>query len=165
MSCKPKKPSAPSSLLIDKNIVNNPLTIANCFNDYFSKIAVNTKAKIRPVDKMFADYLGTPNEDSFFLSPTDPMEIGLVIQSLKPNKAEGPNSIPTNFLKLLSPTCSEILSSIFNSCMNSGTYPSCLKTAKVISPPNFSLEWAIAVGMRRRWREISEKALLVMLGF
>ena len=34
----------------------------------------------------------------------------------------------------------------------------------IFSPPNFSLEWAIAVVMRRR-REILEKALLVMLGF
>ena len=37
----------------------------------------------------------------------------------------------------------------------------------IISPPNFSLEWAIAVVMRRRRRrrEILEKALLVILGF
>ena len=38
----------------------------------------------------------------------------------------------------------------------------------IFSPPNFSLEWAIAVVMRRRRRrrrEILEKALLVMLGF
>ena len=75
---------------------------------------------IRPVDNMFADYLGTPNENSLFLSPTNPLEIGKVIQSLKANKAEGPYSIPSNFLKLLSPTCSEILSPIFNSCLNSG---------------------------------------------
>ena len=132
VSSKARKPCAPSSLLIDKNVVNDPLTIANCFNDYFSKIATDTKAKIRPVDKNFSDYLGAPNESSIFLSPTNPLEIGKVIQSLQANKAEGPYSIPSNFLKLLSPTCSEIFSSIFNSCMNSGIYPSCLKTAKVI---------------------------------
>ena len=117
---KAMKPSAPSSLLINEKVVNDPLTIANCFNDYFGKIATETKSKIRPTDKTFHDYLGRPNQQTLFLSPIDALEIGMIIQSLQVNKAQGPNSIPANFLKLLSSSCSEILSTIFNSCLETG---------------------------------------------
>ena len=147
ISCKGKNQPAPSSLIINKNIVNDPLAIANCFNDYFGKIAIDTKSTIRPVNKSFKDFLGTPNQSSLFLSPTNALEVGKVIQSLNVNKTEGPNSIPTNFLKLLSPTCSEILSSIFNSCISSGIYPSCLKTARVI--PVFKKESPLEIGNYR----------------
>ena len=112
--------------------MNDPTTIANTFNDYFGKVAIDIKAEIRPVNKTFKDFLGIPNQHSLFLAPSDALEVSNVIRSLHENKAQGPYSIPTNFLKLLSPSCSEIFSSIFNSCMSSGIYPSCLKTAKVI---------------------------------
>ena len=108
-------------------------------------IAIETKAKIRPVNKCFKDFLGTPNNFSFFLSPTDALEIGKVIQTLHDNKAQGPNSIPTNFLKLLSPTCSEVLSSIFNSCMSTGIYPTCLKSANVIQSSKRIHLWIQAI--------------------
>ena len=132
VSYKSRKNSSPSSLLINKVIQNDPLTIANCFNEYFGSIASKTKAKIRPINKSFADYLCEPNQSSMFFSPINAIEIGKIIQSLHVNKAQGPSSIPTNFLKLLSPTCSEILSDIFNSCLTLGIYPSCLKCANVI---------------------------------
>ena len=132
VNCKAKKLSSPTSLLIDKTVVNDPLTIANSFNNFFGEIAVKTKSNVRPVNKCFSDYLSAPNQASLFLFPTDAIEIGYVIQSLSLNKAQGPNSIPTNFLKLLSPICSEIFSSIFNSCMISGIYPLCLKSANVV---------------------------------
>ena len=147
VSCKARKTPAPSSLLIDKSIINDPIAVANCFNNYFGRIAVDTKTEIRPANKSFKDFLSTPNEHSIFLSPTDSYEIGNIIQSLNDNKALGPNSIPTYFLKLLSPTCSEIFSSIFNSCINSGIYPSCLKTAKVI--PVFKKESPLDPGNYR----------------
>lgn len=132
VSCKVHRHSSPSSLVINDTIENNPLNIANCFNNYFGNIASKTKAKIRPIEKPFSEYLGTPNQSSLFLSPTNASEIGKIICSLQDDKAHGPNSILTKLLKLVSPSCSEVLSSIFNSCLTAGIYPTCLKTANVV---------------------------------
>ena len=132
VSCKVNRHTSPTSLLINDTLDNNPLNIANCFNTFFGSIARKTKDKIRPINKSFSDYLDAPTQSSLFLSPIDACEIGKIICSLDENKAHGPNSIPTKFLKLLSPTCSKVLSSIFNSCLRAGIYPSCLKTANVI---------------------------------
>ena len=51
---------------------------------------------------------------------------------MKANKASGPNSIPTNILKLFNINFSKCLSDIINMSLNQGVFPYILKIAKVI---------------------------------
>ena len=48
------------------------------------------------------------------------------------NKAVGPQSVPTQVLKMIAPTFSAILSHIINECMAEGIFPKCLKNAIII---------------------------------
>ena len=55
-----------------------------------------------------------------------------ITSSLDSNKSTGPNSIPTNILKLLKNDISTQFSDIFNVSFSTGVFPSILKIAKVI---------------------------------
>ena len=51
---------------------------------------------------------------------------------MKTNKASGPNSIPTNILKLFKKEFSKPLSDMINMSFNQGVFPNILKIANVI---------------------------------
>ena len=68
----------------------------------------------------------------FFFSPTVPENVENLISSMKTNKASGPNSIPTNILKLFKKEFSKPLSDMINMSFNQGVFPNILKIANVI---------------------------------
>ena len=72
------------------------------------------------------------NINSFFLNPTDDIEIKNIIFSCNPSNAIGPNSIPTKFLKLLINDVSSQLTELFNLSFSRGVFPLTLKTNQVI---------------------------------
>ena len=82
--------------------------------------------------KSFSEYLPTPSQESFFISPCTKEEIIEIILSFKQKKSAGPNSIPTKILRLLTDDISEHLSIIFNTSFATGIFPEKLKVAKVI---------------------------------
>ena len=51
---------------------------------------------------------------------------------MKTNRASGPNSIPTNILKLFKKKISKPLSDMINMSFNQGAFPNILKIANVI---------------------------------
>ena len=128
-----KTENLPTSMLINNKITMDHTLISESFNNFFGSIAQTTKQKIINTDKKFSDFLNNPNSNSFFMKPTTEKEISLLISSLDPKKTNGPNSIPTDILKLISPTISKHLSNIINISFSSGVFPSCLKEA-YISP-------------------------------
>ena len=71
-------------------------------------------------------------DKSFFISPTDHLEIEDLILNLKIDKSEGPNGIPTKILHLLKNDISHLLADLFNCSFSTGIFPSILKTGKVI---------------------------------
>ena len=80
----------------------------------------------------FTDYLKNPTESTFHFESADSQEILLIIDSLENNKAVGPNSIPTDVLKLLKNNICYPLKEIINLSFATGIYPTKLKEAKVI---------------------------------
>ena len=77
-------------------------------------------------------YPGHENSNTMFLSPTLPEDMGDLINSMKTNKASGPNSIPTKILKLFKKEFSKPLSDIINLSFNQGVFPNLLKITNVI---------------------------------
>ena len=82
--------------------------------------------------KHFSNFLRNRSNISFFVRPTDKIEIKNVMSSLDSDKSVGPNSIPSKKLKLLKNYISSRLSEIFNVSFSSGVFCSILKTVKVM---------------------------------
>ena len=89
--------SSPNLLNFNNESTNDPLKIANVFNNYFSLIGEKTQSNIRFSDKNYTDYLHGENFNSFLITPTDSEEVISSISSLD-NKSSGPNSIATRIL-------------------------------------------------------------------
>ena len=81
--------------------ITDPTSIANEFNDYFTKVAEEITKKIRKTEKSPLSFLSHLNPTSFFTYPCTPKEVSSVIQSLHFGKSFGPNSIPIKLLKIL----------------------------------------------------------------
>ena len=121
-----------NSLLIGETITTNAKLIANHFNTFFTSVAAKLNEKIVKAKKPFSHYLGQITDETIFLSPTTPADIESLINCIKPNKAIGPNSIPTKILKEFKTELSEPLSDMINISFNNGIFPDFLKVANLI---------------------------------
>lgn len=108
----------------------NPLKIGNVINEYYSTIAQKLVDKIK-TDKTFEEFLDKPNENSFFMAPTNKNEIEKIINSLDSNKASDIYGLSVNVLKILSPHISQKLGDIFNESLNTGIFPDQMKLAMI----------------------------------
>ena len=123
---------APSNIFDNGRSLTEPQEIANAFNKYFVNVATDIQSSIRYSKNNFHDFLHPININSFFLNPTDEIEVKNIILSLNPSKAIGPNSIPTKILKLLINDVSSQLIELFNLSFSRGVFPLILKTSEVI---------------------------------
>ena len=113
-------------------MTTDPATMATIFNDFFVNVADGVTKKIPWSPKSPLDYLDNKNHNSFFITPTAPLEIVDIINVLKTGKYLGPNSIPIKLLKILSPHISSPLSQIINESFLSGVFREKMQHAKVI---------------------------------
>ena len=90
-----------NNLLIGETITTNAKLIANHFNTFFTSVAAKLNEKILKAKKLFSHYLGQITDETIFLSPTTPEQVASLINCIKPNKAIGPNSMPTKVIKEL----------------------------------------------------------------
>ena len=93
-------------------------------------VAAKLNEKIVKVKKPFSHYLGQTTDETIFLSRTTPADIEYLINCIKPNKAIGPNSIPTKILKEFKSELSEPLSDMINLSFNKGIFPDFSKSCK-----------------------------------
>ena len=90
------------------------------------------KQKLKHSHKKYTDHLSNESPDKFFLSPINKEEIKFILSSLDINKSTGPYSIPSKVLNMLKNNISEQLADFFHFSFTTGTFPTLLKTAKVI---------------------------------
>ena len=121
-----------TSLKLHDKTVTDSKTIANTFNDHFTSIAKNIEQNLITSTYKFSDYLTDPYQQTFFLAPTEEKEVLTTIKLLKRNKATGPSSIPTKFLKLFQKELSKPIALIINMSFTTGKFPAILKIAKVM---------------------------------
>ena len=122
----------PRTLSHGVSTTTNPCEIANVFNNYFASVAETANQNINYSHKHFSEYLKHQCNNSMFIQPTDNEEIANIISSLNINKACGPFSIPNKILILLKQDISLQLADLFNLSFSSGSFPSILKTGKVV---------------------------------
>ena len=84
---------SPISHLMDNGTgINDPVKMANIFNNYFINVGSQIDKTIPRTKKSPTDYLENRIPKSMFLAPVTPEEV--IIDSLHVKKAIGPYSIP-----------------------------------------------------------------------
>ena len=116
------------------NLVNNPKSVAEHFNDYFTTIADKLKAQIQTDPNSTQDYSNTLTDGSpgsIFLHPVHPLELEKTISSLKLKSTSDVN-ISTIKAAAEIPRFMEVLSEVINASFTDGVFPKQLKTARVV---------------------------------
>ena len=124
------KPCKYIEIQLDNKLLNSD-EVPDAFNKYFVNLGPNLKNKFNSSNNFFTNFLPDPLNSSVFLRPTNIEEVEKVILSLKSTK-NTISKIGSGTLKLVHSTLSLPISQIFNSIIETGIYPSKLKTACVI---------------------------------
>ena len=103
-----------NSMCINKKMESEPTKIAEGFNSFFSSIGLDLQSKISTINADYSKYLTNPIDANFLFRSADTEEILRVIFSFQNSKASGPNSIPTEILKMLSFNLCHPLKEIIN---------------------------------------------------
>ena len=105
--------------------------MSSIFNEYFVNVADDINKTIPRTPKSPLRYLGSANENSFFLYPVIHFEVeGMIDNS---SKSTGPHSVPIMLLKILKHHISHPLAELLNQSCLKEVFPSKLKVAKVVS--------------------------------
>ena len=111
--------------------VDDPIKMADMFNNYFVNVGGNIDKSIPRTKKSPMDYLRNRIPNSICLAPVTEREIEIIIESLNQKKAIGPYNIPVFPLKILCRYIAVPLSKIVNKSFETGMFPDCLKIGKV----------------------------------
>ena len=110
----------------------DPISVANSFNEFFSLIGENLAKNIPPSDKPFFDFLGPRNSNTLFLDPIHRNEIIDIVSNLNNKKSAGHDNINNFLLKGIITSIVDPIVYIFNLSLSSGIVPDSMKIAKVI---------------------------------
>ncbi len=133
---KCKKKIKPSFMINNERIISRRI-IAHEFNKYFVSIASNLnkaydeRLEDNPIianSKTFTDYLPQSCPSSIYLANCTSSEVVNIIKELENGKA---SDIPVHVIKQSSCVISDILTKLYNNCMNNGIFPDKLKTGKI----------------------------------
>ena len=108
--------------------------IAYEMGKYCSTIGTKLLQKVPPSAHPVDYYVNKINQNkkSLYLSPTNPIEIGKIINNLKNKPSCGHDQMSNVLLKWLCPVVSEPLSIIFNKSLSGGEFPELMKLSDVI---------------------------------
>ena len=98
---KQENNNTPWLITKDEKYINDPVSVADTFNNFFTSVAEIVHSKIKFSNKSFRNFLSSEINDSFIITSTNKEEIYKIIWSLNTNKSCGPYSIPTKVLHLL----------------------------------------------------------------
>ena len=68
----------PTAITVNNETLTNPPDIANAFNNYFAKVAIDIQFSITFSKKKY-DYIPPLNIESFFITPSDSTEVSNII--------------------------------------------------------------------------------------
>jgi hypothetical protein len=118
---------------IEGNLVSDPPTVANHFNQFFTTIGKQISESVLPVDKNPEDYIEYGRDiPDLNLQNTTPEHIQKIIKKLQPKLSLDSQGISTKMIKLIGNEISSPLSHIFNLSLRSGVFPEKLKMCRVI---------------------------------
>ena len=116
--------------MLNNKLLTDQTLVSDTFNEYFSSIASKLQKKIHQPNKAFSDFLDERNPNTFFIKPTNTLEVINNINDLNTNKGTGPYSIPTNIFHLIKFAVADPLVEIINLSFRTGIYIDSLKISK-----------------------------------
>jgi signal recognition particle subunit SEC65 len=130
---KQKNMDSVEKINIEGNLVSDPPTVANHFNQFFTTIGKQISESVLPVEKNPEDYIEYGREiPDLNLQNTTPEHIQKIIKKLQPKLSLDSQGISTKMIKLIGNEISSPLSHIFNLSLRSGIFPEKLKMCRVI---------------------------------
>lgn len=115
-------------------MLTDSLLIANEFNKYFTNVGDSKCATgdINPADKANSVSDDHCPINSFYFEPITPCELYIIVHSLKNGSSPGRDSISNCTLKRVCCFLVDVLCFIYNFSMDTGIFPSSLKSAVVV---------------------------------
>jgi len=125
-----KKCSGPPLDAFDGVAIHNDMDLSMHFNDYFSTIGSNLSGSIAGNRDDALNYMDDGGLASFFVRPSSAEEVSRIISSF-PSRSCSPGSVPSFIYKYLRHEISPLISDLFNLSIDEGSFPACLKVARV----------------------------------
>ena len=121
------------SFLVNDKSIDDPVTIANTFNDYFINIGPKLASQLTECKKdySFRRFMPQLHLDSMFINISTESEVHKIVCKLK-DGAPGHNGITSSCVKLIAKNIALPLTQAINRSLSQGVFPSELKIAKVI---------------------------------
>ena len=120
-------------LIVNGKEITNDQDIADTMNNYVCTIGPSLASKLPREDKNFNDFMTNKIEETIFLSPTSEHEIEKEIKKLKSNKSAGADNFSPRLIMKCSTFITKPLCIIYNHALESASYPTALKLAKVLA--------------------------------
>ena len=117
---------------VNNNTINEPQSIAECFNDFFTSIGPKLASTIPRSNTDPVDYIKDNYPHSFFLTPITRDELITCINKLPTNKSPGHDGFTGITIKQIAPFILDPLLRIFNLSFTNGVVPDKLKLARVV---------------------------------
>ncbi len=126
------KSGFPNNFNINNTQVTDRQETAEAFNNFFSKIGMQTNQKVPKVNKSYKSYMPNPTPHSFFLEPVLSPDVLNITNQLKTKTSFGHDFISTKLLKATINEINDPFTHIINLSFETGTVPKDMKLAKVI---------------------------------
>lgn len=118
------------------NTIERELEMANYINFHFVSIGQSIANKLQHNMSHgqcnYPKYLGSPSENSMFLTPVTQEELAKVVKLLNNGNSPGIDESSTNIVKAILPSINKVMCHLINLSFRSGTFPDSFKKAKVL---------------------------------
>jgi Reverse transcriptase (RNA-dependent DNA polymerase)/Endonuclease/Exonuclease/phosphatase family len=123
-----------NEITVNNSVINDPLTMANSFNDFFTSVASKIADDILPTDRP-PDLVELQPDSPLFKFGNEPVTSDEIIEcfkTLQKKKTPDATGLSVQFVSKFAMTISNPLKHIFNLSLSSGEIPVQFKIAKVI---------------------------------
>ena len=129
---KKKVNVTPSKVKIGNILYEDPIDIANGFNNYFKNIGKNNINQNNMSNTLHTNYLRIHHKCKFNFFFVTREEVAKVIASLKPKSSSGVDEISTFLIRFIKDEIADPLTKTINQSISTGIFPTNMKIAKVI---------------------------------
>lgn len=110
----------------NNSVIQDPNILVNMFASHFN-LSDNAMGVI-DMNSLCVDTV----PQTFFMEPTTPHEIVLIIKQFEPKYSAGIDNVPPCIIKEISEHICVPLANLINDCIEEGVFPDLLKIAKII---------------------------------